>query len=75
MQMKLNKIIDYLAGFFKNKPKLKKAYSRKKSDQDFRKGKVQEQAKIDKILEKIAKSGYESLSKEEKAILFSASKK
>tara|TARA_B100000745_G_C20125179_1_gene385368 strand:- start:702 stop:1325 length:624 start_codon:yes stop_codon:yes gene_type:complete len=70
-----NKIIDYLASFFKSKPKLKKAYSRKKSDQDFRKEKVQEQANIDKILEKIAKSGYEGLTQEEKDILFKASKK
>jgi|TARA_B110000116_G_C16787739_1_gene561932 membrane associated rhomboid family serine protease len=70
-----NKIIDYLATFFKSKPKLRKAYSRKKSDQDFRKEKVQAQAKIDKILDKIAKSGYEGLTKEEKDILFKASKK
>lgn len=72
---RFNKIIDYLTDFFRSKPKLKKVYSRRKSDQDFRKQKVQEQAKIDKILEKIAKSGYEGLTKEEKNILFKASKK
>ena len=70
-----NKIMDYLATYLKRESKLKKAYSRKKSDQDFRKEKVQEQAKIDKILEKIAKSGYEGLTQEEKDILFKASKK
>ena len=70
-----NEIIDYLDSFFKSKPKLKKVYSRKKSDQDFRKDKIQKQAKIDKILEKIAKSGYEGLTQEEKDILFKASKK
>ena len=70
-----NKIMDYLTSMLRNTPKLKKAYSRKKSDQDFRKEKMQEQAKIDKILDKIAKSGYEGLTKQEKDILFKASKK
>ena len=70
-----NKIMDYLTSILRSTPKLKKAYSRKKSDQDFRKEKMQEQAKIDKILDKIAKSGYEGLTKQEKDILFKASKK
>ena len=70
-----NKIMDYLTSMLRSTPKLKKAYSRKKSDQDFRKEKMQEQAKIDKILDKIAKSGYEGLTKQEKDILFKASKK
>ena len=70
-----NKTMDYLTSILRNTPKLKKAYSRKKSNHDFRKEKVQEQAKIDKILDKIAKSGYEGLTKQEKDILFKASKK
>jgi len=70
-----NKTMDYLSSILRNTPKLKKAYSRKKSDQDFRKEKMQEQAKIDKILDKIAKSGYDGLTKQEKDILFRASKK
>ena len=70
-----DKIMDYLATYLKREPKLKKAYRRKKSDQDFRRGKVRTQAKIDNILDKISKSGYESLTKEEKDILFKASKK
>ena len=70
-----NKIKDYLTSILRSTPKLKKTYSRKKSDQDFKKEKVQEQAKIDKILDKIAKSGYEGLTKQEKDILFKASKK
>ncbi len=70
-----NKIMDYLATYLQTEPKLKKAYSRKKSDQDFRKEKIQEQAKIDNILDKIAKSGYEGLTKDEKDTLFKASKK
>lgn len=70
-----NKIMDYLSELLKHKPKIKKVYSRTKSDQDFRKEKVKEQAKVDHVLEKIAKSGYEGLTKEEKDILFKASKK
>jgi len=70
-----NKTMDYLSSILRDTPKLKKAYSRKKSDQDFRKEKMQEQAKIDKILDKIAKSGYDGLTKQEKDILFRASKK
>ena len=70
-----NKIMDNLNSYLKKDPKLKKAYSRKKSDQDYRKEKVQNQAKIDNILDKIAKSGYEGLTKKEKDILFKASKK
>jgi len=75
MASRFNKTMDYLSSILRNTPKLKKAYSRKKSDQDFRKEKMQEQAKIDKILDKIAKSGYDGLTKQEKDILFRASKK
>ncbi|MEC9209156.1 MAG: rhomboid family intramembrane serine protease [Bacteroidota bacterium] len=60
---------------FKIKSKLKKVHKRTKSDYEFNSEKASKQKEIDKILEKIANSGYESLSKEEKAILFSASKK
>tara|TARA_E500000331_G_scaffold355730_1_gene411986 strand:+ start:4591 stop:5457 length:867 start_codon:yes stop_codon:yes gene_type:complete len=66
-----NKIMDYLSELFEYKNKLKKVYSRTKSNQKI----IKEQAKVDKVLEKIAKSGYEGLTKEEKDILFKASKK
>ena len=45
------------------------------TDEEYNLMKAEKQAKIDKILEKISQSGYESLSKEEKALLFDASKK
>ena len=60
---------------FKPKSKFKTVHKRAKSDYDFNKEKSAKQKEIDIILEKIANSGYESLSKEEKATLFSASKK
>jgi len=64
-----------LVNTFKNKSKLKTVHKRAKTDYDFNKEKSAKQKEIDIILEKIANSGYESLSKEEKATLFSASKK
>ena len=67
--------IDRLLNTFKPKSKLKTVHKRSKSDYEFNSEKTAKQKEIDKILEKIAKSGYESLSKEEKATLFSASKK
>lgn len=64
-----------LVNTFKNKSKLKTVHKRAKTDYEFNSGKLAQQKEIDKVLEKISKSGYESLSKEEKATLFSASKK
>lgn len=62
--------------FIKDKKhNLKKVYSNTKS-KPFGKGAVSSnQAKIDSILEKISKSGYESLTKEEKSFLFTSGKK
>ena len=64
-----------LVNTFKNKSKLKTVHKRARTDYEFNAGKSAQQKEIDKVLEKISKSGYESLSKEEKATLFSASKK
>lgn len=58
-----------------NKKKKPKFSKRPKSDYEFNAEKAEKQKEIDRILEKIAKSGYESLSKTEKKELFSASKK
>ena len=76
------KIFDSIGSFFKNifkkKSKLKVEYNkqgRPLSDDDYNKIKVEKQKKIDAILDKISKSGYDTLSKEEKEFLFSASNK
>jgi membrane associated rhomboid family serine protease len=63
--------------FKKPKPKFKNVYSnpRPSTDEDYLRRRAEEQARIDSILEKIKKSGYVSLSAEEKAILFKASNK
>ncbi|MFN8255250.1 MAG: rhomboid family intramembrane serine protease [Bacteroidales bacterium] len=48
--------------------------TKSQSDQEYNRMKAQKQAVIDKILDKISKSGYESLTKEEKETLFNAGK-
>lgn len=59
------------------KSKVKVAYKNKANQSSAKKKKSvteDKQAKIDEILDKISRSGYESLTKEEKAFLFSVSK-
>jgi membrane associated rhomboid family serine protease len=60
----------------KKKP-LHKVHSNRKplSDEEYNRQKVLKQKKIDLILDKISRSGYSSLSAEEKDILFNSSKK
>jgi len=70
-----NHIMDYMLNLFKPTKPLKTAYKRPMTDDQWRENKVNDQDKINKILEKIAKSGYESLNTEEKDTLFKASKK
>lgn len=63
---------------FKRKPKMRAYkthtktpdYGRAKSDEDFLAEKKAKQERIDTILDKISKKGYDSLSKEEKQFLF-----
>lgn len=73
------KIVDGIANLFKKdkKPKMKTVYKSKKpkkTREKVDKAKESKQRKIDAILDKISKSGYESLSKEEKDFLFMAGK-
>ena len=69
-----------LIGFFNfTKKKIKRKTNRKKrsskgNDDLFRSKKSEKQKKINIILEKISKSGYDSLTKEEKELLFKESK-
>lgn len=65
-----NRIIDFFATIFKPRQKLKVKYKKPVSDYDYNKMKVERQHEINTILDKISKGGYESLTKEEKEILF-----
>jgi membrane associated rhomboid family serine protease len=67
-----------IGGMFDKKKKspLKVTYNKRKvSDEEYNASKVVEQQVIDAILDKISRSGYDSLSKREKEILFKASNK
>lgn len=75
---KASSFFDGVAALFSRKPKMKVAYksqARKMSDHEYNQNKAASQKDMDKILDKIAKSGYESLSKKEKEILFKMSDK
>ncbi len=56
------------------KPRMKVHYGKSMSDADFNVTKKSRQETLDQILDKISKSGYGSLSQEEKDYLFKASK-
>lgn len=86
LTMIVNRPIDWVSAIFKKKPANKKkkgkftysassARAGRASDYAYNAGKKASEAEIDKILEKIKKGGYASLSDEEKKQLFEASKK
>ena len=61
----------WIGSFFKPKPKLKVAYKRPPTDdREYNRLKNENQQEIDRILDKISKGGYESLSRQEKETLF-----
>lgn len=77
-------IVNSVGSLFKSKSKLKVKYrksnsasgkARYTSDADYNVNKKQEQERIDEILDKISKSGYDSLSKKDKDFLFKQSSK
>ncbi len=70
-----NRLIETVIQLFKRKPKMKVAYKRPKSDDQFNTEKANEQQRVDAILDKISKSGYDSLTKSEKDFLFNVSNK
>jgi hypothetical protein len=74
---RFNKIIDYILGLFSFKPKskLKVKYKRPETDDEFRARRSNDNKELDKILDKLKKSGYDSLSPNEKRFLFDASRK
>jgi membrane associated rhomboid family serine protease len=70
----IDRQVQKLRSLFIRKPKLRVAHKANTTTQKPRKPHSEtDQAVIDAILDKISKSGYESLSKEEKQILFKAS--
>lgn len=81
----MNKVDRFFAWFkfpkspFKRKPKMKvyqnSADTKKMTDEEFNFNKKQRQERLDAILDKIGKKGYEGLTKEEKDFLFNESQR
>lgn len=69
------RVLDWIKNIFKPKPKLKVAYKKSENTDDYNymEYKRAKQDKIDAILDKISKNGYDSLNKEEKEFLFKQS--
>ena len=70
-----SKMIDNIAGLFRKKTKMTVTYKRPMSDMEYNARKVKKQAELDRILEKVKRSGYDSLTKKEKKTLFEESNK
>lgn len=73
-----SRFLDMLKSLFKPKKKMKVVYkktAKTRNDYEYNAQKKNNQAAVDAVLDKIKKSGYDSLTGAEKAILFDASKK
>jgi membrane associated rhomboid family serine protease len=70
-----NRVIDFFATLFKPRKKLRVKYRKPVTDYDYNKIKTEHQDRINIILDKISKGGYDSLTKEEKETLFKESQK
>lgn len=71
----LDQFFSRLKGMFSGRNELKTVHKRPKTDDEFNAERVSRQKEIDQILDKIGKSGYESLTKAEKDFLFKYSQK
>jgi membrane associated rhomboid family serine protease len=70
-----NRIIDFFATLLKPRKKLIVTHKKAATEYEYNKTKVEHQARINSILDKISKGGYDSLTKEEKETLFKESQK
>lgn len=69
----ISKVISWFVNIFKRQEKMKVTYKKPMTDYEYNQKKVNNQKQLDKILEKISKGGYESLTREEKELLFKES--
>jgi membrane associated rhomboid family serine protease len=73
--MGFSRFLDKFFSWFKPGKKMRVTHKKKTtSDYEYNKQKVQKQKEVDRILDKISKKGYDSLTKEEKEILFKMGK-
>lgn len=71
----INRMIDQVVTFLKPRKKMKVTHKKPNDDYEYNRKKAEEQEEINRILDKISKGGYESLTKNEKETLFKASNK
>ena len=71
----INRLIDQVVTLLKPREKMKVTHKKSTTDYEYNKKKAQEQEEINRILDKISKGGYDSLTKDEKETLFKASNK
>jgi membrane associated rhomboid family serine protease len=71
----INSILDSIATLFKPRKKLKVTHKKPVNEYEYNKMRNEHQSRINSILEKISKGGYDSLTKEEKEMLFRESQK
>lgn len=69
-----DRFMDSFADLFRKKKKMKVSYKRPADDYEYNKQKADEQQELDRILDKISKGGYDSLTKAEKEKLFNMKK-
>lgn len=71
-----DRMMDQIATWFKpGRQNMKVTHKRSANDLDYNREKGEEQKEVDRILEKISKAGYDSLSAREKELLFKMSNK
>jgi membrane associated rhomboid family serine protease len=71
----INRALDFIVTLFKPGKKMKVTYKKPSTEYDYNAMKSEHQARINTILDKISKGGYDSLTKEEKETLFKESQK
>jgi membrane associated rhomboid family serine protease len=71
----VNKTIDFIVTQFRPRKKMKVTYKKPSTEYEYNAMKSEHQARINTILDKISKGGYDSLTKEEKETLFKESQK
>ena len=71
----INRIIDFIVTLFRPRKKMKVTYKKPSNEYEYNAMKSEHQARINTILDKISKGGYDSLTKEEKETLFRESQK
>lgn len=72
---RFSSMTDYLATLFKPQKKLKVTHKKPATEYEYNKMRTEQQARINQVLDKISKGGYDSLTKEEKETLFRESQK